>query len=236
MHAIYGWRGTIGMMTPGVSQQVEMHRKAPEGVAICTTLIPLKEATAKGLIEMATHVEEAAKLLAMQRVDVIIFVCTTGSLIKGIGYDKEIIERIEKTSGIPAITTATAVMDGLKLLGAKKVVVVTPYIDELNQAEKSFMEKSGFEVLSIKGLGLADHSIQDVQPGRLYRLAKEQFTEEADVIFISCTGLCAFPIIEPLETDLKRPVITSVQASFWAALRKINVLEKIDGLGKLLTM
>jgi maleate isomerase len=233
MHAVYGWRGTIGMMTPGTGQQTEFHRKVPDGVAVCTTLLPLKAATVEGLIEMGKHVEEAAALLAQQRADVIVFVCTTGSLIKGIGYDKEIIERIESTTGIPATTTTTAVLSALKALRVQKLSVTTPYIEELNNTEKSFLEKSGFKVTNIKGLGIGDHTIQDVQPGNMYRFSKEQFTSDADAAFISCTGLCVFDIIEALETDLQKPVITSVQASLWGALRRINILEKIDGLGRL---
>ena len=233
MHAVYGWRGTIGMMTPGTGQQSEFHRKVPDGVAVCTTLLPLKAATVDGLIEMGKHVEEAAALLAQQRADVIVFVCTTGSMIKGIDYDKEIIKRIEDTTGIPATTTTTAVLNALKVFQVKKISVTTPYREELNNAEKIFLEKSGFEVSSIKGLGIGDHAIQDVQPGNMYRFTKEQFSPDADAAFISCTGLCVFDIIEALETDLQKPVITSVQASLWDALKKINIFEKIDGLGRL---
>lgn len=234
MHRIYGWRGTIGMMTPGTGQQVEFHRKAPEGVAVCTTLIPLKEATSEGLIEMGKYVEEAANLLARQEPDVILFLCTTGSLIKGPGYDQELIQRIERVSGIPATTTTTAVIEAFHALDVKKILVITPYIDEVNKAEKEFLEESGFEVVFIKGMGLLKEGIRKVRPEMIYSFVKQNFKEQAEAIFISCTGLCVFDIIEPLETDLKRPVITSVQASFWASLRKMKVLDKVEGLGRLL--
>jgi maleate isomerase len=233
MHSVYGWRGTIGIMTPGTSQQVEFHRKVPDGIAICTTLLPLKSANKEGLIEMSNYIETSADLLAQQRVDIIMFVCTTGSLIKGIGYDQDIIKQIEKRTNIPAITTTTSVLEAFKALDIKKIFVVTPYIDELNIAEKDFLEKSGITVLSIKGLGIGDQSIQDVNPSVIYRLVKEQFDPKADAVFISCTGLCVFDIIEPLEIDLQIPVITSVQASLWHGLRKINVLQKINDLGRL---
>ena len=101
------------------------------------------------------------------------------------------------------------------------------------------MEDSGFEITSIKGLpGIdpKDPSLQHVRPEQMYRLVKEIFSEEADTIFISCMGIRVIDIIEPLEMDLKRPVITSIQATIWAALRKINVEVKIEGLGKLFRM
>lgn len=229
----YGWRGTIGMMTPSSILQVEFHKKAPKGVAVCSTLLPLPEPTASALIEMGKHVEEAASLLAQARPDIILFGCTIGSLIKGVGYDKDIIGRIERTAGIRATTTTSAVLEALQVLKAKKLSITTPYLEELNQAERSFLEKSGFEVVSIKGLGIGDKGIKYVRPEEMYRFTRDNFNEDSDVAFISCTGLSVFDIIEPLEKDLKKPVITSVQVSLWAALRKIHVWETIDGLGEL---
>ena len=80
------------------------------------------------------------------------------------------------------------------------------------------------------------HGIPEVGSEQIYRLVREGFTEKADAIFISCTALSVIHIIETLEEDLKRPVITSNQATLWAALRKINVGETIDSLGTLFTM
>ncbi|HEC86914.1 MAG TPA: maleate cis-trans isomerase, partial [Thermoplasmatales archaeon] len=60
-------------------------------------------------------------------------------------------------------------------------------------------------------------------------------TEEADAIFISCTNLRTFEIIESLEKELETHVVTSNQASLWLALRKLGIEEKIPKLGKLLT-
>ena len=106
----YGWRGKIGLIypAPGTAGEIEFHKMAPEGVAILTTRMPLEKVDADALIKMGSHTEQAAALLAMAKPHVIAFCCTTGSLVKGIGYDKEIISRIESRVGIAAITTATA--------------------------------------------------------------------------------------------------------------------------------
>ena len=232
----FGWRGKIGLIypAPGIAGEVEFHKMAPEGVAILTTRMPLEKVDAEGLIKMGSYTEQAASLLAQAKPDVIAFCCTTGSLVKGIGYDKEIIRRIENHTGIAAITTSTAVIDSLNTLKVKKIAVATPYPDEVNQREKVFIEDSGFEITAIKGLGVLDpQKMQNVRHEEMYRLAKEVFTENADAIFISCTGIAVIDIIEPLEEDLGRPVITSNQATMWAALRKINIGERIEGLGKL---
>jgi maleate isomerase len=232
----YGWRGKIGLIfpAPGTAPEVEFHRKVPEGVAVLTTRVPFEEVTPKGLIKMGTFVMDAGSLLSQAKPDVIVFACTTGSLVKGVGYDKEIIDSIERRTGIPATTTTTAVIESLNVLKLKRIVITTPYSDEVNQVEKSFLESSGFEVISIKGLGLLDpNKMPEVRHDQIYKLVKEGFTEEADGIFVSCTGIGVIDLIKILEEDFKKPVITSNQATLWMALRKIKVANKIPGLGKL---
>ena len=236
LNMIYGWRGKIGLVfpAPGLAPEVEFHRKVPEGVGVLTTRVPFEEVTPKGLIKMASYVEEAASLLAQAKPDLIVFACTTGSLVKGVGYDKEIIDRIERRTGISAMTTITAVIESLNNLKSRKIIIATPYSDELNQIEKSFMENSGFEVVSIRGLGLVNPiKMPEVRHEQIYKLVKDGFMESADAIFISCTGIGIIDIIGTLERDLRKPVVTSNQATLWAALRKIKVETKIDGLGKL---
>jgi len=232
----YGWRGRIGILYPagGVPAEIEFHKKAPDGVAILTTRLPLENATYEALLKMADHIEESASVFSRAELDLIALCCTAGSFIQGMGYDKEIIRRLEDSLKVTAITTSTAVIDSLNFLQVKKVAVVTPYSDELNELEKHFLEDNGFEVTSIKGLGIIESiDIEKVRPEQMYRLAKNIFTEDVEAIFFSCAGLRVLEIIEPLENDLNRPVVTSNQATFWSALRKINVMEKIDGLGKI---
>lgn len=239
MAYVDGWRGRIGLITvaAGSSTEAEFNMYVPEGVAVLTTRIPLEGISVEALIKMAPYVDEAASLLAGAEVDVIVFACTAGSLVKGAGYDKEIIERLQNRTGLPVTTTSTGVVEALRALEIKRIAIATPYPDGVNKAEKDFLEGSGFEVASIKGLELLEpRLVPQVPPGEMYRLAKEVFTKDVDGIFISCTGLHVVNIIEMLEKDLKRPVITSNQVTLWAALRKITISEKIEGLGKLFDM
>ncbi len=231
---VYGWRGIIGVMhpAPGLSMETEFHQIAPDGVAIVTTRMPFPKSTPETLIDLANYVEEAAVLLSQARANLIVFFCTAGSFIKGIGYDYEIMNKIENRVGISALTTSTAVIDSLKALNAKKIAVATPYIEEVNQREKDFLEDSGFKVTGIKGLGRLV-KMGYVEHEEIYHLVKDVHTEEAEAIFISCTGLCVVGMIKELEKEFKKPVITSNQATFWAALRSLNINEPIEGYGKL---
>lgn len=234
----YGWRKKIAIIMPstGNAPEVEFHRFAPEGVSIATTKILFEQVTPDGLAELGDRAEEAARLMATWKPDLLVFACTTGSLIKGIGYDKEIINRMEQASGVPAITTTTAVVEALQALGAQKLVVPTPYSTQVNTIEKKFLEDSGFEVLDIKGLEYTDPTLMPkVTCDMMYRLTDEIFKKEADTIFISCTGLGIIDVIPMVERDFERPVVTSNQTSLWLALRTLHIRDELP-LGKLFTL
>lgn len=231
----YAWRGKIGVMVPAgsIGTEKEYHEIVPEGVVVLTTRMPFSGPTIENLIKLAKYTDESASLLAYANPHLIVFNCTAGSFVKGIGYDYEIIKRIESHVHIPAITTTTAIIESLKALKAKKIALAAPYPDDVTQLEKAYIEDSGYEVLTCKSLGLL-RGIGTVSDEQIYSLVKDIFTENADAIFISCTGLCINRLIEDLEKEYKRPVITSNQASIWAALRKIKVTEEIEGFGQLL--
>ena len=224
----------IGMLYPsrGLSEQ-EVQRVLPEGVSLHVTRIPMKEPTYEELFHLASSVEDAASLLADAGVDIIAFNCTLGSLIKGRGYDQEIIDRIGRVTGIPATTTTTAVVEGLKALGIEKLILITPYVDRMNEIEKAFLEDAGFQVLNWKGLGLID-SMHDIEPSRWYELVKEMQEPLANGYFVSCAGIRVVDIIEQAETYLNKPLITSNQALAWHCLRKMGLQEPVQGFGRLM--
>jgi len=230
------WRAKIALIIPpsGYNFQCEFHKMVPTGVGIITTCIPLESATPESLIKMEDHVEEAAKLMTQGYPDLIVFGCTSGSLVMGPGSDLELAKRIEKAAETPALVTSTAVVNALKKLKIKKLIVATPYIDEIDQLEKQFLGALGFEVLRIEGLGISDtQEIVGLRPELWYRFVKEIYTPKCDGIFISCTGIHTMNIIESIEKDFMRPVVTSTQATIWAALNMLGIKKSENGVGKL---
>ena len=231
----YGWRGKIGVIfpAPGAAPELEFNNYRPDGVAIFTQRVLFEEVTPAGLEALADRVIEAAKLLKWAEPDLLIFCCTTGSMIKGLGYDQELIHRMEEATGIKSLTTTTAVVQALHALGSKRLVVSTPYSDTVNAAEKKFLEDSGFDVLNIRGLGYTDPKMMPrTTIDQMYRLNKEVMSEEADTLFVSCTGLGIIDAVPMYESDSGLLTVTSNQASIWAALRAIGIREDL-GLGKL---
>ena len=234
----YGWRAKIGLISPapGPAPELEFNKYAPDGVAILTQRMQFDKVDHDGLAALGDRAVEAAKLIATAKPDLLVFGCTTGSLIKGAGYDQELIKRMEDAVGIKAITTSTAVLCALKALGSKRLVVSTPYSDAVNDTEKKFLEDNGFEVLQIKGLGYTDPTMMPKTTfDKMYKLTAQVFDEQADTIFVSCTGLGIVDGIPMLERDFKRPVITSNQTSIWHAMRTLSIHDPIH-LGHLFAL
>ncbi|MGC9149110.1 MAG: maleate cis-trans isomerase family protein [Sulfolobales archaeon] len=236
---MYGWRARIGLIVPSsnTTMEPELYQMIPQGVSIHTARIPLREVTRESLLEMEKHSIRAAKELLDADVDIILYGCTSGSLIGGPGFDIAISKKIYEATNKPVVTTATAVVEALKKMNANKIIVATPYIDEINEEERRFLEYHGFKVLTIKGMGIRSNlEIGKITPWEVYRFAKNVSIGEADALFISCTNLRTIEIIEILEKDLGIPVVTSNQASLWFTLRKIGIMDVIRGYGKLLTL
>ena len=211
----------------------DFYAMAPMGVTIHTARMRLSEVTPDALVRMAGDTERAAGLLADAGVDIIVYGCTTGSLVGGVEWEEGLVGRIEEETGIPAVSTSSAVVEALRSLGAKRIGVATPYSEELNGLEKSFLEDLGFQVTGIRGLGLLDNlDIGRVGRGTLEDITRE-VADEADAVFISCTNLPVVGLIEEFEKEFNRPVVTSNQVSMWAALRG-RVSPGVDGFGKLM--
>lgn len=234
---MYGWRGKVGIIIPSLNNTMEpeFNKMAPRGVAVYATRLLLERGLPDDLGKMATDTEKAADLLKTADVTGIVYGCTSGSLIKGVGWDLEIIRRIEERTGVLTTTTSTAVVEALKELKVKSVAVATPYIEEVNKLEKDFIEAHGVKVVNIQGLGYTKgEELHKESPETAYIFAKKVSRPEADCLFISCTDFASIEILNLLEQDLGKPAFSSNTASLWAILKKMSIKERIDEYGEIL--
>lgn len=236
---MYAWRAEIGLINPGTGASMErdFHRFVPEGVGVITTRVPFGGMPdPEGLMKMADLLEDTARVFSTRHHDLVMFGCTSGSLIGGPTFDQECIRRIERASGAPGLTTSTVLVEAFERLGLNKAATITPYPDSTNEIEKQFLESHGVDVTTISGMHQLEKSIADIQPSFVYQKVKQLDLTGADCIFISCTGLNVLDIIETIETDFGLPVVTSNQVTLWGALRHARVGVKIPKLGRLFTL
>lgn len=234
---MYGWRAKIGIIIPSLNNTMEpeFNKMAPRGVAVYATRLLLEKGLPENLEGLATDTEKAADLLKTADVTGIVYGCTSGSLIKGVGWDREIIQRIESRTNILSTTTSTAVVEAFRELKAKTVAVATPYVDAVNRIEKNFFEAHGVKVIHIQGLGYTKgEELHRESPETAYAFAKGVDRKEAECLFISCTDFAAIEVLNTLEGDLGKPVLSSNTVSLWAILKKLGIKERIEDYGEIL--
>ena len=229
--------GRIGLLVPSSNTTVEpeFYRALPREVTLHTARLFLTKIAPDSILRMVEDVEAQARLLASADVDVIVLGATAPSFLKGLGYDRELIEKIENATGKPATTTSTALIQAIEQIEARRVVLVSAYDDKVNGICKAFLESSGVEVIGMKGLSI----VENLEVGRLgpessYELARAADRADADAVVLSCTNWRTMDSIERLERELGKPVISSTQATIWCALRVIGYVDSISGYGRLL--
>jgi maleate isomerase len=229
--------GRIGLLVPSSNTTVEpeFYRALPRSVTLHTARLYLTRIAPESILRMVEDMETQARLLASADVDVIVLGATAPSFLNGLGYDRELIAKLEAATGRTATTTSTALVEAIKHFGARRVVLASAYDEKVNGIAKSFLEASGVEVADMKGLALVDNLVVGrLGPETAYDLALKVDRSDADAIVLSCTNWQTMEAIERIECETGKPVITTTQASIWAALRIIGHREPVDGYGRLL--
>ena len=230
----------IGVIAPpaNIALERELPRYLPEGVVTNHNRLSRPEArlTKESLLAMGESVVRAATDLAYARPDVVMYGCTSGSFLDGFGNEAKIADRITGLIGVPAFTTSTAVLEALRAVGARRVFMVTPYPEEMNAHEVKFLAHHGFEVPAYDSFRCAvseDIKAIDSEEVAAMVLRNREAIAGCDAVFVSCTNLLVLDQIARLEEELGLPVVTSNQASLWAALRRLGVATEGIACGRL---
>ena len=176
----------------------------------------------------------AATLLPDGSLDVVAYACTSGSLV--IGEERVCKELNRGAPNARATSLITGVIRALKQIEARRIVIATPYLDEVNTREKTYLEQAGFDVLEIQGLNLErDSDMVRVAPDYIAEFALSVDRADADAIFVSCGALRTLDVIARIERDAGKPAICSNQAMIWDTLRLAGIDDRFQGYGALLS-
>jgi len=232
-----GRRGKVGLILPSANTTTEpiFYALAPEGISFHTSRTFIAGKGLEDVIAMESQKDKAVHELASARLDCIADCCTVSGILRGMEADREFCRGITKDTGIPAISTLQAVIEALETLKVHKLVVTSPYSEEVEKQEKAFLEKIGLRVVNIQGYRMKEGaSFSQVMPEEIYRLCMDAWDDQADGLFVSCMNFNPIPVISSLELSLKVPVISSNSATLWKILKTVGVMEPIRGYGQLL--
>ena len=216
----------VGVVIPSSNtvMEVDLYRGVPAGVTVHTARMYMVETTPEGEASMLDdHLPGAVRDLASAHPDIVVFGCTSAGALRGKAYEAELIRRLADETGAEAISVATAVGEAINRRGAKRVGVVTPYIDSLNEKIRESLEADGLEVAGIHGLGIDENfEIAAVEPQRIAEFAAERFGGASiDLLFASCTNFRALDAVDRIEDRLGVPVMTSNLAALEAVMEQL---------------
>jgi maleate isomerase len=234
--SVNGVSARIGMLVPSgnIVAEEQVRAMVPAEVALHVTRLPLTGSSDAALSAMIGNLPQAAQLLADARVDLIAFNCTAVST-RSPGADADIARQITQATHTPALSTGEALVEGLRALKARRIVLVTPYVAPIVEREAAYFAHNGFEVLAAVGNGIdSNWDMAQAPPQTWYDLALANRDDTAEAYVLSCTAIRSAEVIEALESALGRPVLTSNQALAWFATRRAGVSTAVPSYGVLL--
>jgi maleate isomerase len=230
--------GCVGVIALATDFNIEtdLRRMYPEGTEIFTTRVrntnPL---TIENLRTMAPQISSASDtLLPGYDLDVIIYACTSGTIAIGV---KEIAQLIHASRpNLIVVDPVSAALAAFQKLSAnKKISILTPYTKEVNHEVAAFFSENGYDVLSMAGFGFEDDTAMTfIPPADIVDAAVEMFNPNADLLFISCTALRASVVIDQIEAQIGKPVLSTNQVLAWHSLQALGYSHPIKGFGSLM--
>lgn len=253
----WGWKARIGLFIVATEAvpEAEWWAMAPPGVSVHAARVTARAPWARWRddrsgVELAEDVARGAGQFAAMRLSAVVVGHSSSSILGGPGWDEAVVERLAAAIGPGAAVTTNGLdsLAALRACGVRRPFLVLPaWFDEATAA-------AGVAYYADRGFAPAGHlrydpgrKWRDLPPGGLYPagMGLEQEVEPlyaqiraacpaaADAVLIAGTGFRCVAILDALEQDLKRPVLSANQVSLWHCLRLSGVHARIARYGSL---
>ena len=180
-------------------------------------------------------IDHQSRLLGTAKVEMVILAQTSASLFAE-DYDDVVTTRMSAAAGVPAITSAQAVGRAVRALGARRVAIVSPYSEAVNErAARYFKAKHGLETIALEGFGAIDaYAIGKLGPQNARDAFARVDRPEIEVFVVPGGNFPTMSSVAAWEREFGKPAVTTNQASIWAMLRAFKSADRLPAFGRLL--
>jgi maleate isomerase len=225
----------VGLIVPSVNTTTEPEFAwlAPSNISFHAARIFMNVTSPGALRVMNREVRHAAKLLATLSPHALAYVCTAGSFLDGSRGTRALLDDLQCFVACPVVATSAVMVEALRYLDVRRLGLATPYPEDVTQAERRFLMNSGFDVVSCACLGRSGAEVRPTTFQEILALVRAVDRPDAQAIFISCTDLRATEMVDHLEREFHKPMLTSNQVTLWGILRALGISDSMDSLGQL---
>lgn len=241
----------IGQIVPSSNTTMETEIPAmlrlreqvrPERFTFHSARMRMKHVNKEELAAMDAESDRCALELSDARVDVLGYACLVAIMAMGRGYHCQSQARlggVTQSNGgaAPVVTSAGALVDALKVMGARRIALVAPYMVPLTRLVIDYIEHEGLEVADWRALEIPDNlEVGRHDPARLPGIVAGMKTDDVDVIVLSaCVQMPSLPAIAQVEAQTGKPVLTAAVATTYAMLGALGLDQVVPGAGALLS-
>jgi len=241
----------IGQIVPSSNTTMETEIPAmlrlreqvrPERFTFHSARMRMKHVTKEELAAMDGESDRCAQELSDARVDVLGYACLVAIMAMGAGYHRESEARLRQRTrdndgDAPVVTSAGALVDALRIIGARRIALVAPYMVPLTRLVIGYIESEGVEVAQWRALEIPDNlEVGRHDPARLPDIVASMDTSGVDAIVLSaCVQMPSLPVIAEVEARTGKPVVTAAVATTYAMLKALGLEPVVPGAGALLS-
>jgi maleate isomerase len=241
----------VGLIVPSSNVTMEteipaMLRSRPavydEGFTFHASRMRMNEVTPEELRRMDEQSERCAIELSDARCDVLAYACLIGIMAQGAGYHEESEATLRAAAAdnggdAPVVTSAGALVRAFETLGADRVAVITPYLQELTDTVVDYFEAGGVSVVDAISLECPDNlEVARLDPADLLDHVRElDHADAGAVVLSSCVQMPSLSSIQAAEDRLGKPVVSASVATTYDILTALDRSPRVEGAGTLLS-